>query len=905
MKGRWNLLITTAHLLVAVFLFLIPSKSFAQVPQNFVLSQTNLNSVKYSDSLSNHPRLEDLQLDSNQFKFISEQIVGLERPVENGAWIAFELENSLNTERFLYLRFCQKAETVLLFNFPKTSLPTLSWVSRKQPPSERIIFSSSNYLPVTIPRQETALFVAYVRFPLSDPDPHFNELFISNAHVINNQYVNRASFQFLFAGFILLLSIIAMMASVFLRSKSLAYYALVMPFTIIYFHQQMNINAYIVEWLPWFEGYQQANAALVFEILLGFLFISEYLELKTKLPSLHRFYGAVTLQTLIALLTVIFLKYGVWINIFLIIWLLTSLGIAFYLSLKGEKSARILLLSFGVLILGAIFLALNRWGVLANIQLAAHAFQIGTILFSLILFYALAVKVNSIRLEKLKADGISKMKTQFFQDISHELRTPLSLVIDPLERVIRDLPTGSSKEMLSTAHEASQGLLNLVNQILDLSKLDSVPLELNLEPVRVSAHLEILMGSFRSLADDKGIQLDFQSECRNLVMGLDTLRFQQIVNNLLSNALKFTPAGAKVSLGLAQKENGFVELSVRDSGFGISEKALPHIFDRYFQASENKSSYSPGTGIGLALTKALVEQHKGDIVVTSKMGEGTCFTLRLATDLLPENELVLPDERRMSMPEKDRKDKTMPLVLIIEDHPQLRAYLVGQLTEHYRVLEAADGNVGLSLAQEQMPDLVVSDLMMPFKDGYEITRSLKSDIRTSHIPVILLTAKAGQEAKNKGLEIGADDYLLKPFNTEELLLRISNLMKQRAEWRKVSRKTDLPNINKDLLNRVDREFLEKLDGALETHYAEANFSVEDLAAAVAMSKTHLNRKLKALLDISANKVIQNYRLEKAKSKLEAKDGNVSEIALLSGFNSTTYFVKVFKDKYGTTPGSFL
>lgn len=905
MKGRWKFLITTAPLFVAAFLFLSPAYTFAQAPQSFILPQSNLFNVNYSDSLNFYPRLQDLQLDSSHYQFISEQTVGLERPVKNGAWIAFELENNLNIVRFLYLRFCKKADTVLLFSFPKTNLPTLSFASGRQAPSERIIFSSSTYLPVTIPRQETALFVAYVRFPKTDLDPHFKELFISNAQAINYDYVKRASFQFFFAGFIFLLSIIAMVASVFLRSKSLAYYAMLMPFTIIYFHQQMNINAYLVEWLPWLEGYQQANVALVFEILFGFFFISEYLELKIKQPLLRRFYGVVTLLTLTALFAVIFFKYGIWINIFLIIWLLTSLAIASFLSAKGEKSARILLLSFGVLILGAIFLALNRWGIVVNFHLAAYAFQLGTILFSLILFYALAVKVNSIRLEKLKADGISKMKTQFFQDISHELRTPLSLVIDPLERVLKDMPTGSTKEVLSTAHQASQGLLNLVNQILDLSKLDSVPLELNLEPVRISSHLEFLMGNFRSLADDKGIQLDFQSECKNLVLGLDTLRFQQIVNNLLSNALKFTPAGGKVLLRLFKNDDGLVELSVKDNGFGISEKSLPYIFDRYFQAQENNNSESPGTGIGLALTKALVEQHKGSIAVTSKLGEGTCFTIRLATDLLPEDELELPEELKYFGVDNDPMGKSKPLVLIIEDHPQLRAYLLGQLKEHYRVLEAADGNMGLSLAQEHMPDLVVSDLMMPFKDGYEITKSLKSDLRTSHIPVILLTAKAGQEAKNKGLEMGADDYLLKPFNTEELLLRISNLMKQRAEWRYLSRRTDLPNINKDLLNRVDREFLAKLDEALETHYAEANFSVEDLAAAVAMSKTHLNRKLKALLDLSANKLIQNYRLERAMEMLQAKEGNVSELALLCGFNSTTYFVKCFKDKYGLTPGSYL
>lgn len=905
MKGRWNFLASVACFLASLVLLLMSSNSFAQKPESFILAPEDLHNLKYTDSLQYSSHLEGLELGLEQEQFIIEHSVGLQRPVENGAWVAFELINNLNIARFLYLRFCPKVDTVLLFSFLPNSKPYLSTTSAEDAPSNRIIFSSTVYLPIAVPPQDAALFVVYLRFPQEDKDPHFTELFISTAQSINQLYIERASFQFFFAGFILLLSVIAIVASIILKNKSLAYYALVMPFFVVYFQQQTSMNGYILEWLPWLKGSQQANLAILFEILFGFLFISEYLHLKKSCPLLYRFFGVITLLNLMSLTVILFLQPGVWINIVLITWLLTSLGIAIYLSIKGDKSARILLLSFGVLILGAIFFALKVSGLLVSFDFAAYAFQIGTLLFSLILFYALALRVNTIRMEKLKAEGISKMKTQFFQDISHELRTPLSLVIDPVERVLKDLPAGINKEILSTAHEASLGLLNLVNQILDLSKLESVPVDLNLEPINISSHLEVLMGSFRSLADDKEIRLEFHSEVKDVVMGVDALRLQQIVNNLLSNALKFTPSGGEVTLSLRHKSERFIELSVQDSGSGISEKSLPYIFDRYFQASENRTTESAGTGIGLALTKALIEQHSGSIWVSSKVGEGSCFTISLPTDLIPIDELEQLEEVKNMDLEDDQQDQSRKLVLVIEDHPQLRAYLLGQLSEHYRVLEAADGENGLALAQEYMPDLVVSDLMMPLKNGYEITKNLKSDLRTSHIPVILLTAKAGQEAKNKGLEIGADDYLLKPFNSEELLLRIANLMKQRAEWRRASQGSHLPNINKDLLNKVDREFLDKLNYALEIHFKEANFSVEDLAREAAMSKTHLNRKLKALLDLSANKLIQNYRLDKAKVKLELKDGNVSEIALLCGFNSTTYFVKCFKDKYGVTPGSFL
>jgi len=905
MKGKSTSLRFILCSIGFVIVFCNSSQLLAQKTAIFKLSSKALYNIDFSDSIQAFSNLSDLNVTPGQQAFLKSRSTKLVQSNENGAWLSFNLHNESESDHFLYLRFCQKADTVLLFDFNPSQKPSLLSSSGSAPPSSKIVNSPQVYLPAQVPAHSKTLFVVYIRFPQGDSDPHFTELYLSSAQEINHAYQKKAAFQFFFAGFILLLSIISLIASILLKNRALNYYALLMPFSVPYFLQLNNMNGYLLELIPWLDGPQQANLAILFEVLFAYLFISEYLALGKRASRFKYFYASLTLISLIALVYNTWLPPSLLVNLILALWLLSGLGITVFLSWKGSKSAKILLLSFSVLILGALLLTLRLSGLLLNFELAAYSFQIGTLFFSLILFYALASRINFIQKEKLKAEGVSKMKTEFFQDISHELRTPLSLVIDPIEKVLVGLPEGTNRNNLTTAHKASKVLLNLVNQILDLGKIESIPVKLNLEWVEITSSLGVLVGGFQSLAEEKGIDLSFNSDVGDFEIALDSLRLEQIVNNLISNALKFTPMGGSVLLNINHYSSDFIELSVQDTGYGISEKSLPHIFDRYFQASENRNRSLPGTGIGLALTKALVEQHQGSISVSSKVGEGSRIRVLLPTVLFRDEPKEATIKKDIPETKQAVQTEAEEVVLVIEDHPLLRDYLVEQLSKYYQVLDAANGEIGLALAQEHMPDVVISDLMVPLLDGYEITKSLKSDARTSHIPIILLTAKASQEAKNKGLELGADDYLMKPFNSEELLLRIANLLKLKSEWRKSLKERELPQINKELLNKVDREFLENLDCALAEHFGDASFSVQDLAAAAAMSKTHLNRKLNALLELSASKLIQNYRLEKAKLLLESKEGNVSELALLCGFNSTTYFVKCFKDKYGLTPGSFL
>jgi signal transduction histidine kinase/DNA-binding response OmpR family regulator len=877
----------------------------------YQLPQEDFLRLSLEDSVQPVQQLSELGLSQAQAQkirdYYQEEYDPTERP---SAWTAFTLKNSQAQLASLYLQVCVKADTAVLFSFSKNGFAGMSSVGINQKPSQKIGFSEQHYLPIALEAFEEKLIVTRVRFSAKEAEPHFDELFLSSAKALNKLRLNRTAFQYYYAGFILLLSLLAGIGAWLLKNKALGFYALTLPFFVPYFLKFTNTNGWLVELIPWFSGAQQANLALFFQILFASLFISEYLTLPKVAPWFSKFNFGLTTLALCGLLGALIWPPFLAVNYLLLAWLVTNLLGATVLSLRGFKNARVLLMSFGALLIGAIFLASQQLNLIPISATGSYAFQLGTMLFSIILFYALATQVNTLQQEKARVEELNALKTNFYQDISHELRTPLSLVIDPVHKVWQKQPEGPTKKLLATAQHAAQGLLNLVNQILDLSKLESVSEKLTLEPVELVSFLQLQLGNFDSMASEKQIALQFKTALPTLYLKVNPDKMQQVVSNLLSNALKFTPPKGKVTLSLSQAEaNGTLQIKVSDTGPGISAKALPHVFDRYFQASENKNTATPGTGIGLALTKAIVEQHQGSISVKSELGKGATFTISLPSNLQILEPTASPQiglEQTLSSKIARLGPKTnAPQVLVIEDHPQLRSYLVNQISAHYRVIEAANGNEGLSLAQAQIPELIVSDLMMPGKNGYEVTEALKADPRTSHIPLILLTAKAHQSAKLKGLEMGADDYLLKPFDSKELLLRIANLLSQRETWRKRFANNDSPLAKAEGLSKVDQHFLQKLEETLTKQFSHEQFSVEDLASAVAMSKTHLNRKLKALIGKPASKLIQNFRLQQAKLKIAAKEGNVSEIALACGFNSTAYFVKCFKEKYGTTPGALI
>lgn len=847
------------------------------------------------DSMAVVDALDNLQLDSLKKSHIAKHL----RDKPGGKFQQFTLKNLDSEAGALYLRFCRLAEHLEVFRFVGDSLEHTS-LARGELRHQSTLPSSHNYYRLNLGGKESSSFIVYLKFPESFPNPHYQELALFEANQVSSGYFEKAAIQNFYAGFILLTVGLSLISAWLLKYRPLLFFGLHMFFWIPYFQIQHNLFGFWNLVLPQFNFLQHSTFNIGLLLLFAHFFTLDFLKLKERIGKW--FYGYTGINALTFILTLLALKWTLnqWLNFALALVVVQHLVITVYLSLKGIKSAKQLLLSIGFLLLGALAMILTQIGVFPLSWITTYFFQLGTLLFSLILFYSLAARVSEIRIERKEAAQLIQIKSQFFQDISHELRSPLSLVIDPIRKVHDALPDGENKDALKIAKNASEGLQSLVNQILDLSRLEFSPPLLLLKSLDLNSFLRTQCSQYSSLAQNRQILLEYAGPSREVWCAFDPDKMQQIISNLLSNALKFTPAGGEVMLRL--KDTGEkVEISVSDTGTGISRKAIDHVFERFYQDPEAPPTAQPGTGIGLALCKALVEQHQGSIKVKSERSKGSTFSIELPKNLNPSAVRQAEESNWEEIPREGAK----PLVLVAEDHPDLRTYLHQCLKGSYDVLLAKNGLEAWEIASDQQPDLIVSDLMMPNLTGIELTKRIKSHKETCHIPIFLLTAKSEQEAVNEGLAAGADDYLAKPFNSEELLLRLQNILRQMETWRQKVAEMALPKVAENTLNKVDRNFLEQLENSLAQEYSNTEFGVEDLAALIGMSKTHLNRKLNVLLGSSASKLIQNYRLEQARILLLEKQGNVSEIAFACGFNSPAYFVKCFKDKYQETPGQLL
>jgi len=530
-----------------------------------------------------------------------------------------------------------------------------------------------------------------------------------------------------------------------------------------------------------------------------------------------------------------------------------------------------------------------------------------------------ALKENADKLKELDT-----AKSNFFANISHEFRTPLTLLLSPLEEQIQKSVDPVRKEQFIVMKRNATRLHNLVNQLLDLSKLESGSMKLRAAYTDLSALLRQWVSQFVSIAEARKIEfkVDLPDEMQ---LWLDVDKIEKIVMNLLANAFKFTPAGGVVSLVVrkAQPSNGIgdghVEIEVSDSGIGIDEVNLGKIFDRFYQVNDSSRREYGGTGIGLALVKELTEAHRGSIRVYSNPGQGSIFTvnLPLGKTHLREGEIAEFDQQvdsvltgipglsdlhsqpTLTQPLPVVSDER-PLVLVVEDSADLQQYLAQGLSEECRVLRSMNGQEGIEVAFMELPDLILSDLMMPKVDGLTLLRTLKADVRTSHIPVILLTAKADVVTRLEGFETGADDYIAKPFDMVELKARIRNLIEGRRKLREKFA-VNIIRANEMKVDSVDDVFMKKVLTSIEAHIADDNFGVPVLAADVSMSTIQLYRKLKALAGTTPNDLIKNLRLDRAKSLLDQRTGNVSEIARQSGFRNMSYFAKCFKEKFGYNP----
>lgn len=510
--------------------------------------------------------------------------------------------------------------------------------------------------------------------------------------------------------------------------------------------------------------------------------------------------------------------------------------------------------------------------------------------------------------EQLKE--MDQVKSNFFTNISHEFRTPLSLILAPLERQLSEMPRKTETEMM---YRNARKLQNLINQLLDLSKLESGQMKVFLSRNDLTSFIENFLKSFHGLAASKNITFTHVIPDEPTDAYFDSDKLETILNNLLSNAFKFTPDGGKVSFTMQIREREQqCEFTIHDTGPGIPEKEIPKIFDRFYQVDGGVQREFGGSGIGLALTKELVALLHGHIDVVSGT-DGSTF--RVSIPVSREENAIIPKEIVYSYTptEKLRENDSdsfldvesvqadRPTILWVEDNADLRSYLAGVLEKNYRVKTASNGEEALALTLDEIPDLILSDMMMPKMDGFTLCEEIRKREETSHIPFVLLTARSTIESRLAGLELGADDYLTKPFIIAELLIRIKNLLEQRNNL-KIRFRQQFRVAPKDItVTSMDEKFLSRVIEVVETNLADATFSVERLSEEVGMSRKHLHRKLVGLVDQTPNEFIRVFRLKSAMQLLEQQSGNVKEVAFGVGFNNLSYFAKCFKEQFGMTP----
>ena len=524
-------------------------------------------------------------------------------------------------------------------------------------------------------------------------------------------------------------------------------------------------------------------------------------------------------------------------------------------------------------------------------------------------------------------DELDRLKSRFFTNVSHEFRTPLTLILGPLSKLLDKNKLSDDKPILQGIQRNAHHLLRLVNQLLNLSKLEAGKLKLTAVKGDMVVYLKVLTDAFISLAEDKNIRFLVELPEEKIETYFDKDKLAEIINNLLSNAFKFTPVDGAICVnmkGVPYRAKGGIQIQIRDTGEGIPKEQVSRIFDRFHQVEP--SHKREGTGIGLALTKELVELHYGSISVESTLGEGSRFTvvLPLGKDHLKEEEMprersepkeitASPGQWMNSMehatPESEtvpnKYNKSKPVVLIAEDHQEMRRFIGESIGDNYSIKEAENGLVALEMSRELVPDLIISDVMMPEMDGYRLCQKIKTDELTSHIPVILLTAKSDHKSKLAGLDIGADDYLTKPFHGDELRLIVRNRIEERNRLRERFSREITIQPNAIAVTPLDERFLNKVMTIIEDHMDDESFSIESLSQKAGYSHMQFYRKIKALANQTPSQFLRTIRLKRAAELLGNKSDQVTQIAYSVGFSSATYFSKCFKDHFGMTPGQFM
>jgi signal transduction histidine kinase/ligand-binding sensor domain-containing protein/DNA-binding response OmpR family regulator len=536
--------------------------------------------------------------------------------------------------------------------------------------------------------------------------------------------------------------------------------------------------------------------------------------------------------------------------------------------------------------------------------------------------------------EAIRLKELDTFKSRLFTNLTHEFRTPLTVILGMAKQLAAgswQLVVGSTEKKrvthgLELIENNGKNLLQLINQLLDLSKLENKSFKLQQIQSDIIPYLRYLTESFLSLADDLDLSLHFISEKESLVMDFDAEQVKQIMTNLISNALKFTPAGGEVLVN-ASISAGRLQILVKDTGIGIAENDLPHILDRFYQVDSSSTRVAQGTGIGLAHTQELLKVMDGSIIVESELGKGTTVIIRLpimhSEVMIGMNEITFSKPYvALERPAKEQitddqpasqqslTDIALPQLLVIEDNRDVVEYLRSCLETSFQVMVAYNGQEGVEKALELIPDFIISDVMMPLMDGFQVCDQLKNDEHTSHIPIILLTAKADVASRLTGLRRGADAYMAKPFSPEELDLQISALLENRQRMSNYFSRA-LRSDSKLVTNghpipeaiQIEDAFIKKIKAIIELHYRDEQFALPQLCDEIGMSRSQLFRKMKAIADVSPSDLIRTYRLQKAKTLLEQGNTTVAEVTYKVGFKDPSYFAKMFQEEFGMQPSS--
>jgi signal transduction histidine kinase/CheY-like chemotaxis protein len=531
--------------------------------------------------------------------------------------------------------------------------------------------------------------------------------------------------------------------------------------------------------------------------------------------------------------------------------------------------------------------------------------------------------IEKEREEANRMHELDLMKIKFFTNVSHEFRTPLSLIMAPVDRILKQINEPEIQRQLLLVNRNAKRLLNLVNQLLDFRRMEYQELRLHEKNGDIIAFIKELSFAFTDVADQKNIRFVFDSEITSFYTNFDHDKIERILFNLLSNAYKFTHEGGQVSVLLnllAENNDGEQQLEIRviDTGIGIPEDKQDRIFDPFFQNDIPGSMLNQGSGIGLSITREFVKLHRGEIFVESEFNQGSCFTV-----LLPVRELdaaifkdlpVLFDHSQEFLPEsntakaislKENKDLKKPTVLLVEDNEDFRFYIKDNLKASFNIIEAENGKKGWQKALAQHPNLIVSDISMPEMNGIDLCLKIKNDKRTSHIPVILLTALTGEDQQLKGLETGATDYMTKPFNFEILQSKIKNILSQQEYMRKTYTKQVEANPTEMHVESPDELFIKKVLLLIDNNISNPNFSVEELSSEVFVSRYTLYKKILSMTGKTPNELVRSMRLKRAAQLLETGHLTISQICNKVGFKSQKYFVKTFKSEYNTIPSKYL